>query len=973
MAELRFRVLGPLEAVGAEGPLELGSPRQQIALALLLALPNRVVSTDRLIEEIWAENPPERAKHSLQTYVSNLRRLLTPSGEQFIRTERPGYVLAVERHQLDSLRFADLVDDGRRLLPDRPAEAAGRLREALALWRGYPFAGFADEVPMLRDEAGRLEELRLVALEQRIAVELQLGEHDRLAVEIEALTRQYPLRERFWALLMTALYRSGRQADALRAFGQVRRLLGEELGIDPSLELRSLEERILLHDPELAAPPAPAQPRTNLPTPVSTFVGREREVEDLRTKLIDGRLVTVTGPGGIGKTRLAIEVASRLIGAYGNGAWLVDLAPLADGSLIATEILGILGLDAPIRQTHLEALCNQLAPRSVLLVVDNCEHLAGEVARVVAAVLRRAPKVSVLATSRRALGVMGEVVWSIGPLTLPTGDDVLGLLDSEAGQLFFNRGLAIRPAFAVTEENSSAIAEVCRHLDGLPLAIELAAVNLRSLSPTEIEQRLGDVFRLLARGDPTALPRQQTLLATLQWSYDLLDERPRELYRRLAVFVGGFTLQAAEAVGASQGISAADLPHLLDDLVTQSLVVADHTHSGTRFRMLETIRAHGLKQLRETGGEDSAQSTLLQWVVELVEDAGRRMSGPEAMTSIRGLQEEHDNIRAALSWALEHDPVIGLKVTLPLARFWWLHPSPRRQQVTKGPSYLHEGASWSLRMLEAAGDMAPDKLRALALSNLAGRLELRLGRVHEAEQHLRQAESLLKCITDPEIEGWVAYHKAWVTWGRVSIAETVALTERALERHREAGNRLGMLGSTLWLGYALLVEGERPHEAIRLIRRAHRAAAQAGTADVLAHTTEFLAIAGSLHDIGEDVPALLESSLRIFSEAGFQPCIAHVFQTAALFHANAGDFGRAAQLLGAAQGIRDRLATVAPAIEDRSAWVLERGRGRLDDEDWKAAFAAGRAFGIDEAISFALGGLTANRRASSVRSTAPSP
>lgn len=971
MAELHFQVLGPLEAWGAQGPLDLGSPRQRMLLALLLASPNRVVSTDRLMEEMWGDDPPKQARHSLQTYVSNLRGLLTPGDRQLIQTERPGYVLRIGRQELDSLRFADLVEEGWRLVPDRPGEAAGLLREALDLWRGPPFAGFSDDVPMLRDETARLEELRVVALEQRITAELHLGEHDRLAGEIEALTRQYPLRERFWGLLMTALYRSGRQADALRAFSQARRLLAEELGIDPSPELRTLEERILLQDPELAHHRLLFQPRTNLPTPVSTFVGRGRQVEDLRTSLIDGRLVTVTGPGGIGKTRLATEVASGLVGLYADGVWFVDLAPLADDSLATTEILGVLGLDSPIRQTHLEALCEQLATRSVLLVLDNCEHLADEVARVVANVLRRAPQVRVLVTSRRALGLTGEVGWPLGPLTLPTKEDALAVLESEAGQLFLNRGLASRPEFAVTDENASAIADVCRRLDGLPLAIELAAARLRSLSVDEISQRLDDRFRLLRRSDPTALPRQQTLLATIQWSYDLLGDLQRELYRRLVVFAGGFTLEAAEAMGASQKISAQEVVDLLDALVAQSLVFADSTGMSTRYRMLETIRAHGLEQLRRAGEEASAQDALLHWVVELVEDAGRRMAGPEPVASVRTLQAEHDNIRAALAWALDHDPVTGLRVTVPLARFWWLHPSTgERRPVTKWPSYLHEGASWSKRMLDAARGKAPARLQALALSNLAGRLELRLGRVHEAEEHLRQAEVLLKTTPDPEAEAWVAYHRGWVTWGRVPIAETAELTRRALELHIEAGNPLGIIGSTMFLGYALLVEGKRPEEAVRLIRQAHEAAVRARIAYLLAHTTDFMALAAVLHDLDEDVPRLLEASLRIFLEVDFQPCVAHVFQTAALFQAKTGRFEHAANLLGAAQGIRDRLAVVTPALEDRSSWVLDRGRGTLEDAAWDAAYAAGRALEFDEAVSFALAGLAATRGTSSTLSSA---
>ncbi len=958
--ELEFRVLGPTQITESGELVDPGSPKQRALLALLLLNVNEVLSTDRILDQLWAGKEPDRARRSLRVHVSNLRRVVEPesgrgSSPRVLISRENGYALMVNPERIDTIRFESLVGKAHQLLASDPRTAGAILREALGLWRGRPYEDVAYE-EFSQGEIRRLEELRMSALEDRLHTDLALGRHREVIGEIEAAVADHRLRESLWSLLMLALYRSGRQADALRAYQKARTLLGEELGIEPSPELRALEERILLQDPELATPPAPSRPRTNLPRPLSTFVGRDGDVEALMARLAQSRLATITGPPGIGKTRLAIQVGSALADAYADGVFLADLAPLQDGSLLATEILGVLGLDAPFHQTPLEALCDQLAGRSLLLVLDNCEHLREESARVAVAVLRAAPQVRVLATSRAQLGVAGEVVSPLGPLTLPTGETVLQVSESEAGRLFIERASAILPTFEATEESAPVIADICRRLDGLPLAIELAASRIRSLDVLEIGRRLDDRFRLLTVGDPTALPRQQTLLATVRWSYDLLVREQQVLYRRLAAFAGGFTLKAAGAVGSAALIPEEEAVDDLDDLVAQSLVVVEQSPSGARYRMLETIRAHALELAREAGEAESARAVLLQWALELAQEAQRQMATPEELASMRKLVTEFDNVRAALRWALEHDPVTGLRVLVSLVRFFWLSPSlSERRQVPKWPSYLHEGASWLERMLQAAVD-APASLRALALAQLAGRLELRLGRVDEAEQHLNEADALARDPYDQDVASLVAYHRAWVTWGRVPISKTVGLSRRALQLRTELGDTVRTVGPKLILGYALLVEGKRPKEAIGLMRSAYEAAKQARVPDAMGHCADLLALAAALHDTDDNVPGLLSESLRIFSEIGFQACTAHVLQSAALYEAKAGDSDRVAELLGASQGIRDRLSIVTPAAEDRSSLVLDRGRD-LDEQTWAEAFARGRALDFDEAVNLALAGL----------------
>ncbi|MFQ5966447.1 MAG: BTAD domain-containing putative transcriptional regulator [Acidimicrobiia bacterium] len=587
MERLQYRVLGPLEVMGSDGPIDLGAPRQQKVLALLLCSPDRVISTDRLIDEIWGDAPPEKAKHSLQTYISNLRRTLGP----VIETRRPGYVIRVDAGELDSLMLEQALDaDG------------NSVREALKLWRGEPFAGLTEHSPMLQAEAARLGELRLNVWEAQIESDLAAGEHDRLIGRLEKLTSRYPLRERFWGARMIALYRSGRQSEALRSYQDARRILGEQLGIEPSPELLELEERILMQDPGLAWQPSEAPVPNNLPSPISSFVGRETELLELSKLLEEARLVTVSGPAGSGKTRLARELGASMLDQFPDGVWLVPLGPLREGSLIPTEILGILGMDAPAKKTHLEALRDQLGGRDALLIIDNCEHVLFDAAQVVVSVLHAAPAVKVLATSREPLGVTGEVVWSLSPMGLPADIDVTPTeaTNAEAVRLFVDRASAVLPAFHLNDANVRLVVQICRRLDGLPLAIELAAARARSLGIDQIDLRLQGRIDLLSGGDPTALDRHQTLLGAVEWSYDLLHQAQRELYRRLSVLAGGFTQEAAEQVGASATNAAEAILDLLSGLVGHSVIDAQPTGAGIRYRMLETIRAHALTLLDES-------------------------------------------------------------------------------------------------------------------------------------------------------------------------------------------------------------------------------------------------------------------------------------------------------------------------------------------------------------------------------------
>ena len=446
--------------------------------------------------------------------------------------------------------------------------AADRLRAALALWRGPAFADVRDG-GVVADEARRLEELRLVALEERIDAELSLGRHASLVAELERLVAEEPLRERLWRQLVLALYHSQRQAEALAAYNRARTLLSESFGLDPGEELRALERAVLRQE---LAPASSAVERHNLPAPLTSFVGREHELDEIAGLLRAHRLVTLTGVGGAGKTRLALEAATRQIGAWAGGVWLVDLTAHADPRTTPSAVAGVLGVRERPDVSALEGLVERLRDEELLILLDNCEHLATACGELVHDVLRASPSVRVLATSRISLGAPGEVDYAVDPLPTPTDDlprDEVARFASV--RLFLERGRALRRDLAATESEMATVARICRELDGLPLAIELAAARAKSLSVDDIAGRLDDRFRFLRSWRRLAEPRHQTLRATIDWSYELLEESERELLAALSVFAGGFALDSVAAICADVDLARAD--ELVSRLVESSLVV----------------------------------------------------------------------------------------------------------------------------------------------------------------------------------------------------------------------------------------------------------------------------------------------------------------------------------------------------------------------------------------------------------------
>ena len=636
---VEIRVLGPFQLVMDGRPRTVPGAGERALLARLASAPGRTLATDKLIDDLWGAVLPVDPLNALQLRASKLRRIVGST----LATVTPGYRLDVDREQVDSGRFARFV-------------AERRFEEALALWRGPPLGEFEDQ-EWARAEARRMEELHAVAVEEHMEARLAAGEHAALVPELTRLVDSAPLRERPLGQLMLALARSGRTPDALAAYREFRRRLADELGLTPSAALRQLEGVILRGDGSPEAPTATPRPSTNLPAPISPLIGRATELARLPELLSRGRLVSLVGPGGSGKTRLAITAARDAAGKFRDGAWFVPLAGVTDPARIADAVADALGLSDPDTVSSRRLVTAWLASRNALLVIDNCEHLADECAHFVEELLGSAEEVRIIATSREALGVPDEIQMPVPPLA-----------PVDAVALFTMRASSVRPdsVLAGVEEH---IARICERLDGMPLAIELAAARVQTLTVPQIADRLDDRFGLLTSGPRTAESRHRTLRATVDWSYDLLSGDERRLLRRLAAFQGGWTLEAAESVCAEG--DADEFLSLLTRLVEQSLVVVEKG----RFRMLETIRAYAVERLVEAGEDEAMLDRHTRYFTALAETAERALRGREQGVWLARLRAEDANLRLALDSARDragHDPDGVLRLAAALGWYWYV-------------------------------------------------------------------------------------------------------------------------------------------------------------------------------------------------------------------------------------------------------------------------------------------------------------
>jgi predicted ATPase/DNA-binding SARP family transcriptional activator len=645
---LDVRLLGPLEVVAGDGgPIHLGPMKQRAVLALLALQPGRVVPAERIADELWGDSVPASAVNTLHAYVSRLRKAL---GTDVIVTRQPGYVLGLAPEAVDVRRFEEASEEARvSLTDDDPIDAAQSARRALELWRGEPFVDLIG-IPALEREASRLVELRLRTIEDRIDADLRCGRHTDVAAELPVLITEHPLRERLSALCMLALYRCGRQADALQCYTDLRERLADELGVDPSPDVQRLQTDILRQDASLDWTPVPSVadpgPPSNVPQPVTSFVGREDELTTVKELLASNRLVTLTGPGGAGKTRLAIEVA-RAIG----DAWFVPLAGLDDAAQIAEHVATSLSLRDLDGASAFDALAARLHAVRGVLVLDNCEHLADASARFAHDLLSSCAELCVLTTSRERLRASGEVVFRVPPLAIADPQDTRALRAPSVA-LFVDRARAIDPQL-VPERHTAAIVELCRRLDGMPLAIELAAARCDVLSPEEIAERLADALGLLTSGPVTDEPHHHSLRAAMEWSHRALSDDEQRLFRTLGVFSGPFTAADAEAVFGEPALDG------LSRLVALSIVEASEAGSSKLLSLLEIVRSYAIEKLDEAGETVTVQRRHLRHYAAAAKSADAEQ-----------LERMHENVRAAVTLGLERRDAEAVDLASSLAGVW---------------------------------------------------------------------------------------------------------------------------------------------------------------------------------------------------------------------------------------------------------------------------------------------------------------
>ncbi|MFL1376430.1 BTAD domain-containing putative transcriptional regulator [Nocardiopsis protaetiae] len=668
---MRFRVLGPLTARDSDGdPVPITETKVRAVLAALLVHPGRPVSAERLVEHLWAGRPPGRPLNTLQTKISQLRGAL---GADRVLRSPAGYRLRVEDGELDADRFRRAVEEAERT--GDPAARARLLTEALGLWRGPAFADFADAV-FVRAEAERLEELRAEAAEQLAQAHLETGEAARAVAVLREPVGAHPFRERLHGLYMLALSRAGRQEDALQVFHDLRARLDDRSGVDPGPAVSALYTSILRQEPESVAPPRAAdRPRSNLPAPPTALIGRESETAHVRGLLTGpgtGRLVTLTGPGGVGKTRLAVDVARSLTGEFREGAWIVELAGLDRGATtadVAERVITTLGLCAGVTDSTfdlVEWLRGALSRWRALLVLDNCEHVVARVADLAGALLS-ADGVRLVVTTQEPLDVPGETVVPLAPLTLPAavGDPREMTGSSGAVRLFVERARAASPGFELTAQNAADVAAICRRLDGIPLAVELVAARVRGLTTARIAAGLDDRFTLPTgpgRGRPT---RQQTLRSMIDWSWNLLEEDERGILRRLAVHRDGCTPDGALAVCAD----GHDVLGTLSCLVDRSLLVRE----GERYRLLESVAAYCAERLAEAGELEETRRAFVAFHVREAERRDPLLRGARQREALEWFDEETVNLRHALESAVRaQDTDAALRLVNALAWYWRL-------------------------------------------------------------------------------------------------------------------------------------------------------------------------------------------------------------------------------------------------------------------------------------------------------------
>jgi predicted ATPase/DNA-binding SARP family transcriptional activator len=985
---LQIELLGPVQARVDGRPVALGGQRPRALFAVLALMGGRVVTTDRLIDELWGEDPPARARDSLQMHVSRLRKGFADAGADSGRlvSQAGGYLLDVRPGERDVDRWQQALGRARRARADGQLQAARKgIEEAECVWRGQPLGGVGTN-SLLAAERARLEEERLAAIIDGIELDVELGRHGELLGQLEALVIAHPFKERVVELQMLALYRCGRQADALAAFQAARARFIDELGIEPAQPLRALHEDVLKHSAEIAPPveaigrKSPSTPSAlsnrRLPVPPNRTIGREYDVAAVGERLQAGpvRLLTLTGPGGVGKTRVALEAARTVQVAFADGAHFVSLAALQRPDDVPAAIVDALGIIVLSGESADQAAERFLSAKHLLLITDNLEHLLPG-ALFIGRLLEACPALTVLATSREPLALQAEQRYPVPPLALPelgTPEDPQTLARTDAVALFCERARAHDPHFRLSTANAAAVAGICRCVDGLPLAIELAAARCGLLSPGEIAERLHDALGALGAGARDAPARQQTLRATVDWSHDLLSDAEQVCFARFAVFTGGATLEAAET------ITGADL-NTLNDLIAKNLLVGrQHAHAPTRLGMLETIRAYAAERFAATADHEAVREHHYVSYLALARRHGteRALMGADRQEHFARLDPEIDNLHATLAWTVGlTDAERTLAMCAALGRYWLMRDR------------YADAMEWIDQALSLPGADAHPALRVSALCTKARAL-WELGRGAEQPATLAEAEDIARALGDPLILSRTLQLSATGNMP-CNIPDRDALADEALDLATVAADDWTIAGAAFSKAIAASTTAE-------LRERVDRAAAlldQVGNvyylANLLASAAYKALCVGSDRDAKEFVERATplaralddpHSSMLLRGNVGLAALLTgdteaarHAFreelrlcrELVVLALASEGLLGLAA--VAAVRGDNDRAARLSGAArahhydqpEDPVAVrldvaFLEVARARHGADAWHAAAREGGALSFEDAIVYAL-------------------
>jgi predicted ATPase/DNA-binding SARP family transcriptional activator len=990
MPTLHIQLLGEFRLSCGDAPVsKVNAPRLQALLAYLVLHREAPQPRHHLAYCLWPDTTEAQARTNLRQLLHALKQAL-PEADQFVhadaqtlqwRSDAPFRLDVAEFEQ--ALKAADAAAQQGDTSASRVA-----LEQAIALYHGDLLPSCYDD--WIVPERERLRQAFTAALERLLLLLERAGQPREAIAYAERLLRHDPLREETYRALMRLHAACGDRAGAVRVYQTCATVLERELAVEPSAATREAYEQVLRVDVQ-ARPMLPPQPsNTNLPVPLTSFVGREAQMAEVIHLLQTTRLLTLTGPGGCGKTRLALETATNLLDNYPDGVWWVELAALSDAALVPQSVATALGVREQAGRALTEALVDYLRTKQLLLLLDNCEHLVEACAHLVEQWLSECPHLRILATSREALRVGGETTWLVPSLSLPEAQPpstVEELMRCEAIRLFIERATTVLPTFRLTAANAPLVAQICRRLDGIPLAIELAAARVKVLAAEQIAARLDDVFHLLTAGRRTALLRHQTLRAAMDWSYDLLSDTERVLFRRLSVFAGGWTLEAAEAVCAGEGLEADDVLDVLSHLVDKSLVVV--TQDGeTRYRLLETIRQYAHEKLREAGEAEAVRWQHASFFLSLAKTAAAEAQSAHRRAWLDRLEIEHDNLRAALGWSLEsRQAEIALDLAGSLIPFWYFR------------GYLGEAREWFEAAL-ALSDASPKKdltrARAKALFGagsmafgqgdyVAARARLeesvalgrqlgdegrpglanaltRLGIVMELLGHHRAGRSLFE-------EGLAIYREVGDRWGLALGLYSAAMTtffvhpdsaslrsmfEESLALFHALGDKWGISMVLSGLGHLDARHGEyasarsRLEESLAMLR-------EEGDRWWMAHLLAGLGVVLQAQGDAERAAAVLHESLALNRDLGNRGGIARSLAGLAWVAAAQGQMERAARLFGQVEALGEAAGSVMTA-QERPLYerVVTMAQAVLSEEAFAAAWTEGRAMTLEQAIADAL-------------------